>query len=253
MTTRPTALPAHLVDQASARFRPAGRFAYHYARGKIGGDAAFAALLQQGLLPPRPRWLDLGCGQGSLFALLLAAQEARSEGRWPAGWPVPPQAQQLRGVELMARDVQRAALAFGAEHPLVRIEQGDMNAVDFGRCDVVTIFDALHYFDHTRQRQVFERIHSALAPGGLFITRIGDAGAGLPFALSQWVDRAVTWGRGHRVPPLYCRPLDDWRALLESVGFEVSSQPMSGALPFANVLLVCRVRQAGRIGSKITK
>ena len=66
-------LPQGLAHAASARFRPAGRFAYHYARGKIGGDAAFAALLQQGMLPARPRWLDLGCGQGSLFALLLAA------------------------------------------------------------------------------------------------------------------------------------------------------------------------------------
>lgn len=237
-------LPQGLAHAASARFRPAGRFAYHYARGKIGGDAAFAALLQQGMLPARPRWLDLGCGQGSLFALLLAAQEWQSQGRWPSHWPAPPRPQQLRGVELMARDVRRAAQAFGPDHPIARVEQGDMNQVDFGHCDVITILDALHYFDHTRQRQVLERIHAALAPGGLFITRIGDAGAGLPFQLSQWVDRIVTWGRGHRVPPLYCRSLADWRALLQSVGFEVSSQPMSGALPFANVLLVCRVRLA---------
>ena len=241
MSTTP-ALPASVIDLASARFRPAGRFAYHFARGKIGGDAAFAALLHQGVLPAQPRWLDLGCGQGSLFALVLAAQEAKEQGHWPADWPPPPVPKQLRGVELMARDVERAAQAFGTDHPSVRIEQGDMNQVDFGQCDVVTIFDALHYFDHAHQRQVLERIHAALAPGGLFITRIGDAAAGLPFQLSQWVDRFVTWGRGHRVPPLYCRSLADWHALLTDVGFEVSSQPMSGALPFANVLLICHNR-----------
>lgn len=241
MTSVP-ALSRALVDAASARFRPAGRFAYHYARGKIGGDAAFAALLHQGILPARARWLDLGCGQGSLFALVLAAQEQHANGQWPPDWPAPPQPLHMRGVELMPRDVQRAAQAFGAGHPVVRIEQGDMNQTDFGRCDVVTIFDALHYFDHESQRRVLQRIHAALAPGGLFITRIGDAGAGLPFQLSQWVDRIVTWSRGHRMPPLYCRSLADWRALLLSIGFEVSSQPMSGALPFANVLLVCRVR-----------
>ena len=235
-------LPRGLADAASARFRPAGRFAYYYARGKIGGDAAFAALLHQGKLPARPRWLDLGCGQGSLFALMLAAQEQQARGDWPGDWPAPPRPLHMRGVELMPRDVERAALAFGRDHPVVRIEQGDMNQADFGQCDVVTVFDALHYFDHARQRQVLTRIHAALAPGGLFITRIGDAGAGLPFQLSQWVDRIVTWGRGHRMPPLYCRSLPGWRALLEDVGFDVSSQPMSGALPFANVLLVCRVR-----------
>ena len=241
MTSVPS-LSRSLVEAASERFRPAGRFAYHYARGKIGGDAAFAALLNQGVLPARPRWLDLGCGQGSLFALVLAAQEHEARGDWPGDWPPPPRPMQMRGVELMPRDVERAAQAFGADHPIVRIEQGDMNQVSFGQCDVVTIFDALHYFDHERQRQVLERIHAALAPGGLFITRIGDAGAGLPFHLSQWVDRIVTWTRGHRMPPLYCRSLADWRALLVSIGFEVSTQPMSGALPFANVLMVCRVR-----------
>ena len=236
------ALPRGLYGAASAYFRPAGPFAYHYARGKIGGDPVFTALLLQGMLPASARWLDLGCGQGSLFAWLLAAHDWHAQGRWPAELPAPPRPVRLRGVELMPRDVQRAAKAFGAGHPIVRVEQGDMNQVDFGTCDVVTVFDALHYFDHARQREVLERIRAALVPGGLFITRVGDVGAGLPFRLSQWVDRIVTWGRGHRVPPLYCRSLSDWRALLEDVGFDVSSQPMSGVLPFANVLLVCRVR-----------
>jgi len=234
-------LPTGLLATASARFRPAGQFAYHYARGKLAGDAIFAALLRLDSLPAMPHWLDLGCGQGSLFAWLLAAQQLHDQGQWPADWPAPPRPTQLRGIELMARDVQRARLAFGSDHPGVRVEQGDMNQVDFGRCDVVTILDALHYFDHEHQRQVLRRIHAALAPGGVFITRIGDAQAGLPFRLSQAVDRVVTWGRGHRLPRLYCRSLPDWLDLLESAGFDVQSQPMSGALPFANVMLVCRM------------
>jgi SAM-dependent methyltransferase len=242
----PAALPPGLCEAASAYFRPAGPFAYHYARGKLGGDAVFTDLLLQGMLPATARWLDLGCGQGSLFAWLLAAHDWHAQGRWPEHLPPPPRPVQLRGVELMRRDVERAAKAFGAGHPIVRVEQGDMNQVDFGACDVVTVLDALHYFDHARQRQVLQRIRSALAPGGLFITRVGDAGAGLPFRLSQWVDRAVTWGRGHRLPPLYCRSLPEWRTLLEDVGFDVRGQPMNGTLPFANVLLVCRVRDNPR-------
>ncbi len=235
-------LPRSLVNAASARFRSAGPFAYHYARGKIGGDRAFAALLHQGILPARPRWLDLGCGQGSLFALVLAAQESRRKGDWPHDWPHPPEPPQMRGIELMARDVERATQAFGRDHPTIRIEQGDMNKAEFGQCDLITIFDALHYFDYENQQCVLGRIRAALSPGGLFITRIGDAGAGLPFKLSQWVDRIVTWSRGHRVPPLYCRSLADWKAQLNASGFEVHSQPMSGALPFANQLLVCRAK-----------
>lgn len=240
-----TTLPRGLLVKACERFRRADRFAYHYARGKLGGDAIFAELLRSGLLTDAQRILDLGSGQGSLFALLLAAGESYDQGQWPAGWAKPPRPVQMRGVELMPRDVWRAEKAFGADHPVVRVEQGDMNAVDFGHCDVVTILDALHYFDFDLQRRVLERIRDAVGPGGRFITRVGDKAAGLPFKLSMWVDHVVTFSRGHRLPRLYCRPVTDWCALLRDVGFDVEVKPMSGALPFANTMLVCQVRRPG--------
>jgi hypothetical protein len=41
--------------------------------------------------------------------------------------------------------------------------------------------------------------------------------------------------------PQFCRTLAEWVARLQSLGFEVQSQPMSAGTPFANVLLVARV------------
>lgn len=230
-----------LLDLASQPFRAGGRFAYHYARGKLGTDPIFREALRRGLFPAQGHFLDLGCGQGSLFAWLLAARQLFDRGEWPPDWAPAPMPLSLRGIELMPRDVNRAARAFGADHPLVRIEQGDMNEADFGRPDVITILDALHYFDHAQQEAVLRRIHAALPAGGLFLTRIGDAGAGLPFHVSNWVDHAVTFARGHRLPRLYCRRLDEWRALLTGVGFDVQASDMSEGKPFANVMLVCRV------------
>lgn len=230
-----------LVDEASRPFRRSGPFAYHYARGKLSTDCFFREILRRGLLPARGRFLDLGSGQGSLFAWLLAARRLHEQGQWPAGWAEPPAPSHLRGVELMPRDVERAALAFGPDHPHVRIELGDMNRVDFGQVDAITILDALHYFDHDSQREVLRRIRAALPPGGVFLTRIGDAGAGLPFHISNWVDHAVTFARGHRLPRLYCRPLADWVQLLRHEGFEVQTGAMSEGQPFANVMLHCRV------------
>jgi cyclopropane fatty-acyl-phospholipid synthase-like methyltransferase len=231
-----------LLEQASDMFRPGGRFAYHYARGKLGSDPIFRELLRQGVLSPGGHLLDLGCGQGSLFAWLLVARRQYEQGAWPADWPAPPLFDQMRGVELMPRDVQRAAAAFAQSNAQVRVEQGDMNTTDFGHADVVTILDALHYFDHDRQQEVLRRIHAALPVGGLFLTRIGDAGAGLPFRMSIWVDHVATFVRGHRLPRLYCRPLADWVGLLEATGFAVTHEPMSEGKPFANVMLVCRKR-----------
>ena len=230
-----------LLDDASRPFRGGGHFAYHYSRGKLSSDCIFREVLKRGIFPPAARFLDLGCGQGSLFAWLLAARKLYEKGHWPGDWPMPPKPLGLRGVELMQSDVDRGARAFGANHPLVSIRQGDMCRVDLGEADVVTILDALHYIDHGRQADLLGRIRAALPAGGLFLTRVGDAGAGLPHHICNWVDHAVTFVRGHRLPRLHCRKLGEWIELLGGLGFQVDSMPMSQGKPFANVMLVARV------------
>ncbi|MBL8429250.1 MAG: methyltransferase domain-containing protein [Dechloromonas sp.] len=230
-----------LLDEASRPFQGGGHFAYHYSRGKLSSDSIFREILKRGLFPAEAHYLDLGCGQGSLFSWLLAARKLYEAGNWPKDWPAAPKALSLRGIELMQKDVDRAAKAFGLDHPSLRIEQGDMTKAEFGKADVITILDALHYFDHADQKDVIRRIRAALPPGGLFLTRVGDASAGLPYHLCNWVDHAVTFVRGHRLPRLYCRPLAEWIALLESFGFTVETDPMNDIKPFANVMLVCRV------------
>lgn len=238
MTTR---FQHDLVDAASLPFRGGGRFAYHYARGKLSSDCIFREVLKRGIFPPEARFLDLGCGQGSLFAWLLAARKFHEQGRWPGDWAIPPNPLSLRGIELMEKDVGRAVRAFGANHPLVSIRQGDMCEVDLGEADVVTILDALHYIDHARQNDLLGRIRAALPGGGLFLTRVGDAGAGLPYHICNWVDRAVTLVRGHRLPRLYGRQLAHWIELLKGHGFQVEAIPMSQGKPFANIMLISRV------------
>ncbi|QRM18198.1 methyltransferase domain-containing protein [Dechloromonas sp. TW-R-39-2] len=233
-----------LLDDASRPFRNGSRFAYHYARGKLSSDCIFRELLKRGIFPAQGRFLDLGCGQGSLFAWLLAARKLYEQGNWPADWAPAPQPLALLGYELMQKDVDRASQAFGLDHPIVSIRQGDMCKVDFGQADVVTILDALHYVDHARQKDVLKRIRAALPPGGLFLTRVGDKGAGLPYHICNWVDHAVTFVRGHRLPTLYGRKLVEWVELLKSLGFVVETLPMNEGKPFANIMLICRVPAA---------
>ena len=103
------------------------------------------------------------------------------------------------------------------------------------------ILDVLHYIEYRDQLDVLRRVRDALPPGGLFVTRVGDATAGLPFLVSQWVDKTVAFFRGHRVRPTYCRSTADWTTILEQLGFRVDAIPMSRRTPFANVMLVARV------------
>jgi SAM-dependent methyltransferase len=112
---------ATLIESASERYRTAGRFARHFARGKLAGDPVFAAILAQGLLSGRARILDLGCGQGLLASWLLAAQASEHGGSWPPEWPPAPRPQSLVGVEIVPREVERARLALGSRGSCTRI------------------------------------------------------------------------------------------------------------------------------------
>jgi len=230
---------ASLIDAASARYRAAGRFAWLFARGKLRGDPLFAAVLTQGLFAGRTRVLDLGCGQGLLTAWLLAARALHAGGSWPRAWPPAPQPQLLLGIEINPREVRRARVALGAQAQIVL---GDIRHVDYAASDAIVMLDVLHYTDYAAQEAALTRARAALAPRGVLLLRVGDADGGARFALSKAVDRIVALARRGRPLPLWCRPLREWLALLERLGFRARVVPMSAGTPFANYLLVGEVR-----------
>ena len=224
-----------LIDRASEPYRNAGRFAYNFARGKLGGDPVFRAVLERGLLLGRGHILDLGCGQGLLAAWLRAAQLCYQSGTWPQDWPPAPSPRSTRGIELMNRDVDRAHAALG---PACEISQGDIRDAEFGSTDAVVILDVLHYMTKEEQIQVLKRVRAALPAHGLLLMRIGDAAGGIRFRYSQWVDKMVMLFRGHAFVATHCRSAAQWRELLLDCGFDVQLTPMSEGTRFANVLLI---------------
>jgi SAM-dependent methyltransferase len=233
--------PAPLIDTASAYYRGAGRFAFHFARGKLSGDPVFAAILAHGLLRDHTRLLDLGCGQGLLAAWLLAARAHHASDAphaWPRGWPVPPQLRHYTGIEINAREVARARRAFALDPGAgIEILHGDIRDTDYPSVDAVVILDVLHYLDYPAQEQVLRRVRGALTSGGLLLLRVGDAAGGVRFAFSQAVDHTVALVRRRRWIRLECRPLRAWQQLLAASGFRTHALPMSEGTPFVNVLL----------------
>jgi len=227
-----------LLDAASAPYRSAGRFAWRFARGKLGIDPVFRHLLYTGLVAPNARVLDIGCGQGLLASLLRECAALERQGQWPSHWPAAPAGARVTGIELMERDVQRARAALGSTAEFIC---GDMRSTPFPEVDVVVILDVLHYITVPEQDEVLARARRALPVGGRLLLRIGDAASRCGFWTSQWVDALVTFVRGHRVVPQYGRTLAQWIAQLESLGFVVKSEPMSRGTPFANVLLIAQV------------
>ena len=227
-----------LCVEAAAPYRAGGRYARHFARGKLGGDPAFAALLRLGLLPDDARVLDLGCGQALLASWLHTAAARHARGLWPADWPPPPRPGPYHGIELMMQDVHRAEAALAPLGKAVQVIRGDVRTTAFPASDVVVILDVLHYVDHAAQADLLARVRSALGRRGRLLLRVGDMDDARGFAASQWVDRLVTTVRGHRVPPTWGRSVAQWRELLQGLGFAVQALPMSRGTPFANVLLL---------------
>ena len=124
----------------------------------------------------------------------------------------------------------------------VSLSIGDVRAVTLSECDVVVILDVLHYIDRVAQRALLTNAYSALAPGGTLLLRVADAAPNWRFRFTSAVDWCVTFARQKSWPQLHWRPLAEWTALLEAIGFSVVAQPMSEGTLFANVLLIATKR-----------
>lgn len=230
-----------LLSNACYPYQATGRANFGWARGKLKHDPMFTALLERQVLPDGITVMDLGCGRGLLAAWCLAAERMAQQGEWVATF-APPRGLKFRGVELMARE---ALCGNKALQPLygsrVQLTGGDMRTADLSGVDVIAALDVLHYISTADQDRLLDRIRSALRPGGIFVTRVGDAQAGLPFRISQLVDRCISFVQGHRLRRMWCRSAAEWTLALQRRGFTVQACPMSAGTPFANVMLVCRL------------
>ena len=227
-----------LAKAAALRYDPHDRFARHFAFGKLTRDPVFRYLLARGLLPRGARILDLGCGQGLLAALLA---RVRVQENWPANWAPAPNPAAYRGIDLARRDVERAMHAGGDG---TTFTCGDIRSADFGSADAVVILDVLHYVDYAAQEDVLRRVRAALGRGGVLLLRVADESDSRRFRWTLWIDRLAMALRGRRLAPYHCRPLEQWKEMLDALGFAVEAVPMSAGTPFANVLLVGRYHQS---------
>ena len=230
-------LSSELLDHICIPYQRAGKFAWHFARGKLNRDPVFAHILQADYIPHHSRVLDIGCGQGLLTALLCGMDDYAQKHPEKR---IDIKSISVTGIEIMPNDVIRAQQALQVFGSRSQIVQGDMRQIDFEISDVVVILDVLHYVNYNEQNDILKRVYACLSSEGVLLLRVGDASASLPFLLSNWVDAVVFSLRGHKSVHVYCRSITEWKDQLEKIGFKVTDIPMHKGTPFANVLLHCQ-------------
>ncbi len=128
------------------------------------------------------RLLDVGAGTGVLSELLLT--------RFP-------------NATLMAIDLSEAMLAscaakLGSMASRAELKQGEFPSVDIGTgYDVIVSSLTLHHLSHADKRAGYEKLHAALAPGGVMLIR--DVVSASSPSLDQryaslWRDKVQSYG-----------------------------------------------------------
>jgi uncharacterized protein (DUF2062 family) len=225
-----------LLEEAGRRYLDAGMFHWEFVRGKLRHDPLYFNLLRRGFLPSEGRLLDLGCGRGILFSLLLAARDRHARGEYPKDWPPPPRLA-FHGIERGGKTAAAARRALGDEAVVVT---ADLRDAAFPEADAVVILDVLHYLPANAQENLLDRAAKCLAPGGVLLIRDADAAGGCRFSATRIQERTMTLLRGHWRQRFQYRSAAEWRGMLEDLGLTVDVQPMGMGTPYANVLLAGR-------------
>jgi uncharacterized protein (DUF2062 family)/trans-aconitate methyltransferase len=225
-----------LLEEAACPYLKPGIFHWEFVRGKLRHDPLYFNLLRRGFLPSEGRLLDLGCGRGIVFSLVLGAREQLAKGRYPEGWAPPPRLT-FHGIEGRSKVVEAACEALDGQ---AEIEIADLRTADFPQADAILLLDVLHYLAAADQEAVLSKAVSVLRPGGVLLIRDADAAAGWRFTAARFQERFSALVRRHWKQRFHYRSAAEWGELLKMSGLTVDVQPMGMGTPYANVLLAGR-------------
>ena len=219
--SRQATAPDALWRSVAARYRPAGRFAYHYVLGKLRRDPVARALLQLGAAEPFGVVADLGCGRGQFGACLLETGLASS----------------VTGVECHAAHLKQARAAM---HDLAfSILQQDLSQeARLPPADTVLLIDVLYQLDTAAQAALLRRV--AESARQRVIIRTADPSRGWRSHVTRTLELGFRRVWPHAGSHVNARPADEVIDTLASLGLRCSLVPCWAGTPFANVLIVAR-------------
>jgi uncharacterized protein len=181
-------------------YRYLGPYAHQFAGWKMRTDPLFRVI--EDVVPRHGFILDLGCGFGMAAHWLALGSADRT----------------VLGVDDDAGKI-RVAQAAARGQSRIAFEERNLLGWDLPACDVVLLFDVLHYLPRPLKAVVLAKVARALLPGGRLIIRDAAADAarqGVVAWAEQW---AVRLGQNRTAHGLHFETLEGHRALLCEAGF----------------------------------
>jgi len=172
--------------------------------------------------------VDLGCGVGYLVTYLALASEGRT----------------CAGVDISDR---KLSVAREATRGLWRVSFHNNNLFSYAveRADCFLILDTLHYFDRATQTAAFENCYKQLSPGGKLVMRNIDRRPRWTFVWNyahEWLmtrfQLTATQGATGARGGLFFLDFEEYRRILEGIGFTVEILAPETARPYAVTMLV---------------
>ena len=136
-----------LVERTADRYLGQSLLAWEYGRNKLFRDPIYKTLVCDDVMPSGGTLVDVGCGQGLMLALLVAAIDI-PEDDWPSNRPAPPRFDRLIGIELRPKIARLAHKALGDR---AEISSEDANSASLTRFEVALIVDVLHMMPAAKQ------------------------------------------------------------------------------------------------------
>lgn len=204
----------------------AGRWAWHYSRGKLASDPLYPGVCEV-LRGSREPLLDLGCGLGLLVHAL------RADG---IGLP-------YLGVDNDAGKIARAKTAVAS----ACLQDAAFTCADLtgglpAHRGSVAILDMLQYIDPPSQARLLAGAIDMLTPGALLVIRTGLEDGSRRARLTHAVDAfSNLLGWMNTGPKRYPNEAQ-LRATFEAAGLESRFSALHGNTPFNNWRIVARLR-----------
>lgn len=172
-------------------------------------------------LPTNGRILDVGCGFG-LFDLYFALTSPQRE---------------IIGVDINRRRLAVARQAAAElELPNLRFDYLDVSRRQPDEpCDAMVTLDILHHVPPAAAERLLASAYAHLPAGGVLVAKDVDTVPRYQRWFTWWMDKLID-----PTTPVHYRHHEEWRRLLENIGFRVELEKISDPLPYPHVLFIAR-------------